>query len=111
KSFVRRVEYLGGAIGFTTSDKHYAVTQDGSGVTRARRSHHRSDHSKTSIRVCWIKNFRGRQRPGVVSTTGNKHTAIRQDCRGVIDARRVERCAGGGDLRFRIEDFGKGDKV
>ena len=55
--------------------------------------------------MCRIKNFCGRQRPGVAPATGHKDAAIGQDSCGVIYARGREGCAGTRGLRFRIKDF------
>ena len=58
-----------------------------------------------------IKNFRGRQRSAGAGAAGDQHAAINQNCRAVIDARGVQRCARAGGLRFRIENFRGGDEV
>ena len=58
-----------------------------------------------------IENFRGRQRAAGAGSAGDKHAAVSQNCRAVIDARGVQRGARAGGLRFRIENFRGGDEV
>jgi len=80
-------------------------------VPRARRGHHGREQPKASGWICRIKNFCGRQWPGVACATGDKDAAVGQARRGVIYARGGERCANGRGLRFRIEDLGNRDEV
>ena len=105
------IEYFRSASGFTTGYKHFPVVKQRSGVTRARRTHGRTDHVKTSSWVCRIENFRGRQRAASARATGHKDAAIGQARRSVIHARSRKRCARGRGLRFWIKNFGNGDEV
>ena len=46
---------------------------------------------KPVLRMRRIENFRGRQRAAGASSAGDKHAAVSQKCRAMIDSRSVQR--------------------